>query len=136
MSRNYQHDRVPFDPYDQAYDSGFSSQNREYSDLYDPNKSIWNQALHTKSTKRSAKLRQTYPHRQGEKRIVPEGGSGYPQNFGRNIGKPGQGVLHLPERMGPYYSLPQTEEEVFDSGYDVTRRNTYGYRTTGYGPRD
>lgn len=136
MSRDYQHDRIPFDPYDQAYDSGFSSQNREYSDLYDPNKSIWNQALSTKTHKRSSKSRQTYPHYQGGNRNEPEGGSGYPQNFHRGVGKPDQGTLNLPERMGPFYNLPKSEEEVFDSGYDVTRRNTYGYRTTGYGPRD
>ena len=121
MSRNYQNSHNPFDVHHQDYESGFSGENPEYRDLYNPNKNIWNQALKSKAFKQEENTgkfsgineTQQIKHRYhgGTTRLNQQGG-------------------------GTYYNLPQSEEEVFDSGYSVTTRNTYGYRTTGYGPRD
>ncbi|MBC5992331.1 hypothetical protein [Pontibacter cellulosilyticus] len=121
MSRNYQNSYNPYDVHHQDYESGFSGENSEYRDLYNPNKSIWNQALKNKPTEQEKKpARFSERNEMQQIRHRYQGGS---SRLNRQVG-------------GTYYNLPQSEEEVFDSGYNISNRNTYGYRTTGYGPRD
>lgn len=115
MSRDYQSDRSSYDPFDNSYDSGFSGQSREYADLYNPNKSVWGYALKNKPA-----VNEAHP------RFSEQGGRA------KSLGQ----ERALRQAGSNYHSLPQSEEEIFDSGYDVTKRNTYGYRTSGFGPRD
>ncbi|GAB3199403.1 hypothetical protein ABID22_002327 [Pontibacter aydingkolensis] len=136
MSNNYQFDRSAYDPYDQNYESGYSGQSREYRDLYNPYKNFWKQALKSKSGKR-ANIGDFNEYRQENAgRFVPERETLYEQNNQNSGSSIGQQMPKQLQSKGGYHSLTQREGEVFDSGYDVTRRNTYGYRTTGFGPRD
>ncbi|MEJ8804041.1 hypothetical protein [Pontibacter sp. H249] len=115
MSRGYQNDRMSYDPYDQDYDSGYSMQTNEYRELYNPYKNSWQQAV-----------KQRMP-----KRIVNKTTSG---NFAGASSE--KYSVTRTAKQNFYGNLPKDEQQIFDSGYDISPRNTYGNRTTGYGPRD
>lgn len=128
MSKGYQPDRYPNDQFDQVYDSGYSGPSREYSDLYNPNKSIWKQAVESKPQAKDVK-KHTFTGHQHERNAPAH------HKYTDSDKRLGQ-ERAIRQAGGNYYPLAYGEEDVFDSGYDVTKRNTYGYRTTGYGPRD
>lgn len=136
MSRDYQNDRLSYDPYNQDYDSGYSGQTNEYRDLYNPYKSLWRQAIKARIPKQHVGGKANYFKHEDLRKPNRAGEVLHGQTQHRATGGPGYERVNQPEKYTPYGKLTQGEEQVFDSGYDVTRRNTYGNQTTGYGPRD
>ncbi|WP_299823203.1 hypothetical protein [uncultured Pontibacter sp.] len=132
MSRDFQNNRIPFDPYELDYDSGYSGQTNEYKELYNPYKSVWAKAVKGRTPHSQDRSKQTFYSSGSTHRFEPNEGRGYKVN----TGEAGQQGLKQPATNNLAANQRQANEEIFDSGYNVTRRNTYGYRTTGYGPRD
>ena len=127
MSRDYHFDRDAYNPYEQDYDSGFSSQNREYRDLYNPYKSTWERALKEKTQTQTERGSHSY-----SKNDEP---SGYGQRGKSSVGKDHHQASTFTRNQNNAKSA-LNDEVVYNSGVDVTKKNTYNYRTTGYGPRD
>ncbi len=133
MSRDYQFDRDAYNPYEQDYDSGYSSQNREYRDLYNPYKSNWERALKYKPQKQATSHKPNYRATEETNRF--SGNKNIETNRGHKTWVDQK--LNKTNSVNSYNNrITQDEGSASDSGYDVTRKNTYGYRTTGYGPRD
>mgnify|MGYP005752379757 CR=1 FL=1 len=136
MSRDYQNNRIGYDPYDQDFDSGYSVQANEYRDLYNPYKSLWRQAVSSKTLKGQAVGKPGYYGQEEQRGGGAESGKAF-RHAQAGAVSTGYQRIHQPEKKyGQYGKVVQGEEQIFDSGYDVTKRNTYGNQTTGYGPRD
>ncbi|MFD2515135.1 hypothetical protein ACFSRY_14780 [Pontibacter locisalis] len=159
MNRNYQQESYANGSFEQDYqqDSYESRQRKEYRDLYDPFKSNWNAALNNAGRRGSESVpglrmksypsthehssTSTYRNRYGNHSGGPrpykdrrKGDLGYYSPY--ESGNVKEGKFSSSDIEGGSRFEPTIEGGNFNEAGDVPRRNTYGYFTTGYGPRD